>query len=120
MQRNAQLRGYLLVLILVFGAIFLTITSSFIGFILTQYRAQVINYNKERSLDIAEAGLNNYKWFLAHYPGNVTYGTTTPGPYKGVYSDPEDGPIGEYSLQIASSTACGSVYAVDITSTAHT
>lgn len=112
--------GYLLVLILVFGAIFLTMTSSFLGYIVTQHRGQIVNYHKERALDIAEAGLNNYKWFLAHNPGDVTYGTGLPGPYVGVYRDPEGAPIGEYSLEVASSSACGEVYAVDITSTAHT
>ncbi len=112
--------GYLLVLVLVFGAIFLSIITAFVGFVVTQHRAQVINYNREQAIDIAEAGLNYYKWFLAHNPGNIKNGTSLPGPYVGVYSDPESGPIGEYSLSIASSSACGVVSAVDITSTGHT
>ena len=113
-------QGYLLVLIMVFGAMFLTMISAFLGYVVTQHRAQILNFNKERALNIAEAGLDYYKWFLAHNPDNVTNGTGLPGPYIGVYSDPEGAAIGEYSLQIASSTACGSVYAIDITSTAHT
>ena len=93
--------GYLLVLILVFGAIFVSIITAFVGFVVTQHRAQVINYNKEQAMDIAEAGLNYYKWFLAHNPGNITNGTGVAGPYVGVYSDPEGGPLGTYSLTIA-------------------
>lgn len=112
--------GYLLILILVFGSVFFTILVGFLGYAITQHRLEIINYNKERALDIAEAGLDYYKWFLAHNPGNVTNGTNVAGPYIGVYNDPEGGPIGEYSLSIASSTACGQIYAVDITSTGKT
>ena len=120
MNYNALQKGYLLVLILIFGAVFMTIMTGFLGFVVTQYKSQVFGYNKERALNIAEAGLNYYKWYLAHYPDDTTNGTGTPGPYVGVYSDPEGDPIGEYSLTVSSSSACGQAYAVDITSTGHT
>ena len=112
--------GYLLVLVLVFGGIFLVIISSFVGYVVTQN--QVINFRHEqqRATDIAEAGLNYYKWYLAHYPDDVTDGTGLPGPYVHVYNDPEDGPVGEFSLEIASSTYCGSVASIEVTSTGHT
>ena len=113
-------RGYLLVLVLVFGGIFFMMATAFVGYVVTQSQLTTHKYNKERALDIAEAGLNYYKWFLAHYPGNTTNGTTTPQPYVHTYSDPESAPIGEFSLQIASSSACGEVYAIDITSTGYT
>lgn len=113
-------RGYLLVLILVFGGLFFTIITAFLGFIITQYRGQVVNYHRERAFDIAEAGLDYYKWFLAHNPEDIRNGTGLPGPYVGVYEDPEGAAIGEYSLQIASSSACGELTAIDIYSTAHT
>ncbi len=112
--------GYLLVLILVFGAIFFLLATAFIGYVVTQAQLARTKYNKEEALQIAEAGLDYYKWFLAHYPGNVTNGTTTPGPYVHSYVDPEGSTIGAFSLQIASSTACGDVTAVDITSTGYT
>lgn len=112
--------GYLLVFVLVFGSIFLVIISSFVGYVITQN--QVINFRHEqqRATEIAEAGLNYYRWYLAHYPDDITDGTGLPGPYVHVYNDPEDGPIGEFSLSIASSTYCGSVSSIDITSTAFT
>jgi hypothetical protein len=113
-------RGYLIVLALVFGAIFLTIIGAFLSYVITQHTEQKHQYTKERALGIAEAGLNYYKWFLAHNPDDTTNGTGLPGPYVGVYEDPEGGPIGEFSLEIASSSACGDVYAIDITSTGTT
>lgn len=120
MKRSVITRGYLLVLVLVFGGVFFLMVSSFLGYVITQ--GQVINskVSAEKALDVAEAGLNYYRWYLAHYPDDTTNGTTTPGPYTHVFSDPEGGDIGEFSLEIASSTACGEVYAIDITSTGHT
>jgi hypothetical protein len=117
--RNSE-KGYLLVLVLVFGGIFFMMATAFVGYIVTQSRLTQVKYHKERALDIAEAGLDYYKWFLAHNPGDTTNGTGTAGPYIHTYSDPEGSAIGEFSLDIASSTACGEVYAIDITSTGHT
>lgn len=112
--------GYLLVLVLVFGAIFFTMVTAFMGYVITQTHVTQSKYNKEQALNIAEAGLDYYKWFLAHYPNDITNGTATSGPYIHTYSDPEGGLIGEFSLAIASSSACGTVYAIDITSTGYT
>ncbi|NCN52585.1 hypothetical protein GW943_02135 [Candidatus Parcubacteria bacterium] len=120
MQKNSHNSGYLLVLILVFGAIFFAIISSFIGFVVTQHRVQEATYQKERALEIAEAGLNYYRWYLAHNPDDVTNGTGVAGPYVHTYADPEGADIGEFSLAVASSTYCGDVYAIDITSTGST
>ena len=94
--------------------------TALIGYVVTQSRLTQEKYNKEQALGIAEAGLNYYRWYLAHYPNDTTNGTTTPGPYIHTYVDPEGSAIGDFSLQIASTTACGDVTAVDITSTGRT
>ncbi len=112
--------GYLLVLVLVFGSVFLGIVSSFVGFIIGQNQVVNFRYEQQRATDIAEAGLNYYRWRLAHYPDDVTDGTGTPGPYVHVYDDPEGGAIGEFSLSIASSTYCGDVASIVVTATGHT
>lgn len=112
--------GYLLVFVLVFGSVFLVIISSFVGYVITQ--SQVINFRHEqaRATEIAEAGLNYYKWYLAHYPDDVTEGTGLPGPYVHVYNDPEAGAIGEFSLDISHSSYCGSIASIEVTSTGYT
>lgn len=112
--------GHLLVLVLVFGAIFFMIISSFLNHVITQSMLSEARLEKGRALSIAEAGLDYYKWYLAHFPNDTTYGTTTPAPYVVPYQDPEAGLLGYFSLEIASSTACGEVYAIDITSTGYT
>jgi hypothetical protein len=113
-------RGFLLILVIVFGAVFFLIISSFVTYIVSQYQLQVLHEEEQRARNIAEGGLNYYRWYLAHYPNDITNGTTTPGPYVHPYSDPEGGVIGEFSLEIASSSACGAVQAIDILSTGYT
>lgn len=114
------LKGYLLVLVLVFGSIFFIITSSFFGYIVTQGQVITQRVELQRAVDIAEAGLNYYKWYLAHYPNDTTNGTGVAGPYTHVYNDPEGAAIGEFSIDIASSTYCGDVASIQVESTGFT
>lgn len=113
-------KGALLVLVLVFGAIFFLIVSAFMGFVVTQSKTQSIVVEKERALAIAEGGLNYYKWYLAHNPDDTTNGTSAPGPYVLSFEDSESGVIGEFSLDIASTTYCGVVSSIEIESTGYT
>jgi hypothetical protein len=104
----------------VFGAIFFTITTSFIVFIVIQSKLVAQKVEVESAGQIAEAGLNYYKWYLSHYPNDTTNGTGLPGPYIGVYKDPEGSALGEYSLSVASTTYCGDVASIDVSSVGHT
>lgn len=120
MKNNKKQAGVLLVLVLVFGAIFFVIFSSFVGYVVTQSQLTKHRANKTQALNIAEAGLDYYKWRLAHYPNDTTDGTTTAQPYVHEYSDPEGATIGAFSLEISSTTACGETSSVNITSTGYT
>ena len=109
-----------MVLVLVFSGIFFTMVSGFLGYVITQNKLVNFRYEQQRATEIAEAGLNYYKWFLAHYPGNLTNGTGLPGPYRHQYKDPEGGFMGEFSLAIASTTYCGSIASIEVESKAFT
>lgn len=112
--------GALLVLVMVYGSVFFLIVVAFMGFVVTQSRIQMQTVEKERALSIAEAGLNYYKWYLAHNPDDTTHGTAAPGPYVMPFDDSELGTIGEFSIDIASSTFCGETSSIDIYSTGYT
>ena len=118
--RQTHKSGYLLVLVLVFAGVFMVILTSFIGYLVTQVRVSEHRYQLEQASEIAEAGLNYYRWYLAHNPNDVTNGTGLPGPYTKVYNDPELGAVGEFSLAISSSTYCGDVASIEVTSTGRT
>ncbi len=110
-------RGYVTMLVLVFAGVFFTIVSALSGFVFLQNKVQIAKENREKAFQIAEAGLDYYKWFLAHFPNDLKDGTGTSGPYVHSYSDPEGGVVGNFSLDITGNTQCGIVTSINITST---
>ncbi|HVX91515.1 MAG TPA: hypothetical protein VHC20_07965 [Candidatus Paceibacterota bacterium] len=109
--------GFIMLLGLVFGAIFLGLVGALSGYVLVENKLQRTNASSEEAFSIAEAGVEAYKWFLAHYPGNTTYGTGHAGPYVSTYYDPENGTAGTISLSINGTTACGQTTSIKISST---
>lgn len=112
--------GYATLYILVFSAIFLVLIFSLLGFVFTQTKIHIAKENKDKALQIAEAGLDYYRWFLAHYPDDLQDGTGAPGPYEHDYLDPEGGAIGKFSLTINGNQKCNTLTSVDINSTGWT
>lgn len=106
-----------MLLALVFGAIFLTVLGALTGFVLTENRAQTSATSRARATAIAEAGLEYYRWFLAHYPNDLRNGTGTNGPYTIPYTDPEGGQTGTIELAITGNGSCDTISSVDIVST---
>jgi len=113
-------RGYFVLLVLVFSAVFLTLISALAGFIFIEKKVQIAKEQREQALHIAEAGLEYYRWFLAHNPDDLTDGTGQPGPYEHDIADPEGGMLGTLSLQIGGDTFCGQITSVLIESTGWT
>ncbi|HYD93051.1 MAG TPA: hypothetical protein VEB18_01165 [Candidatus Paceibacterota bacterium] len=110
-------RGYLMLLALVFGAAFLTILGGLSFFVLSENKLQSRNASLAQAFSLAEAGLEYYHWFLAHYPNDLQHGTGAPGPYTISYDDPETGTAGTITLNIEGNMACGQFSSIDIEST---
>lgn len=102
---------------IVYGSIFLMVLGALSGYVLTQNKVQSNETASARATAIAEAGLEYYRWFLAHYPNDTQNGTGQPGPYVIPYADPEGGDTGTIELAIAANSACGTVTSIDIEST---
>lgn len=114
---SAPHRGYLMLLALVFGAVFVTVLGSLASYTLSENRVQTVSVERSQAFAMAEAGLEYYRWFLAHNPNDITNGTGQPGPYTFSYADPEGGDMGDITLSITGNTSCGEVTSVDIRST---
>jgi len=110
-------RGSIMLLVIVFGAVFFMVLVALSGYVLAENRAEDAARGRAEAFSIAEAGLEYYRWFLTHFPGNTTNGTGLPGPYSISYADPEGGTAGAYTLSIAANTACGTTTSLTITST---
>ena len=113
-------RGYFVILVLVFSAVFLTLISALAGYIFVEKRSQLAKENREKALHLAEAGLEYYRWFLAHFPDDLQNGTGIPGPYEHLVSDPEGGTLGTFSLNVTGEEFCGALASVEIESTGWT
>lgn len=109
--------GYITMLVLVFAGVFFVIVTSLSGFIFVQNKVQIAKENVSKAFQISEAGLDYYKWFLAHFPDDLQDGTGVSGPYEHTYADPEGGNFGSFSLDVTGNTQCGVVSSIDITST---
>jgi hypothetical protein len=87
------------------------------GFAFEEAKYSDATLDREQALDSAEAGLEYYRWYLAHFPGNLTDGTGAPGPYQYVVKDPETAAtVGNASISVSANTDCGIIQSIDLTS----
>ncbi|GMQ95188.1 MAG: hypothetical protein BMS9Abin13_300 [Patescibacteria group bacterium] len=113
-------RGYATLYILVFAAIFIMLIFGLLGVMFTQNKVIIAKENKSKALQISEAGLEYYRWLLAHFSDELQDRTGGPGPYEHEYSDPEGGAIGKFSLEISGNQKCNILTSIDINSTGWT
>lgn len=86
---------------LVFSSIGVLIISALISWAGTNVKSARSARNEELALQIAESGINYYRWHLAHAPTDYQDGTATSGPYSHVYYDKDGEVIGKFHLTIA-------------------
>lgn len=117
MDRIAQ-KGITTLLVIAFMGIFLIIMGSITSFAFEEAKYGRALLGREQALHIAESGIEYYRWFLAHNPGNLTNGSGLGGPYSYTVTDPETGTtIGNASVSVVGNAECGQTQSVDITST---
>lgn len=99
-EKNLNQKGSLLIIVVVMTGVFVFMLSGYLSMI--TYQEKLINAKiaKIQALHIAEAGINYYRWHLAHDPDDYYDGTGAPGTYQHDYYDPTTGLIGTYELEI--------------------
>ncbi len=109
-------RGSMLFFVLVFGSLSFTfIVLGVASYGVIENRAAYHKENREMAFQIAEAGVNYYRWHLAHDKTDYQDGTGLPGPYVHSYADKNGTVIGHFSLDITPPASGSTV--VTITST---
>ncbi len=98
-------KGSLLIAVMVYAAIGIVTLTAFVGWAVTLSRVADNMPVKEQALQIAEAGIDYYRWHLAHDPDDYQDGTGVAGPYVHVFNNQQGNPIGQYSLEITAPTA---------------
>lgn len=92
--------GSLLIGVLIFAAIGITMVTAFVGWAVTLSHVSRTVVLNAQALEIAEAGIDYYRWHLAHDDDDFKDGTTTSGPYVHTYEDKDGIVLGAFSLTI--------------------
>lgn len=98
--KKTSSKGIITPALLVITGAFMVVIYGLILVLTTQLDFSHRQVAGEQALGIAEAGVNYYRWHLAHDPIDFQDGTGQPGPYIHTYTDPEGQEIGSYSLEI--------------------
>lgn len=93
-------RGSLLLMTIVFSAIAITMVYAFIGWASTSLQSARRLIAREQAFQIAEAGIDYYRWHLAHADTDYQDGTGDVGPYTHIFYDKTGVAIGEFELEI--------------------
>ncbi len=99
MQRQHQ-RGDILLTVLIFGGLAAFLIGGLVQMAVLEHQAGRAKAAKELALQIAEAGVEYYKWHLAHDQTDFRDGTGGPGPYVHDYTDKDGTLVGRFSLDI--------------------
>ncbi len=87
--------------VFVFGMIAVLIIGALISWAGTNIKSSRNTVNKEQAIQIAEAGVEYYRWHLAHAQNDFQDGSTTPSvPYIHNYYDKDGNLIGSFTLTI--------------------
>lgn len=122
-------KGSIIALVLVFGGGALLVLGGLLGFILVQSRQSLQKVAWENSLNLAEAGINYYRWHLNHDSSDVQDGQSSCcanqpcdscGPYEHSYYDATGKLVGYFFLEITPREICGEILGVYVSSTGYT
>ena len=100
MHKTPLKRGYLIIHTIVYGAIALILITGLANWGSVNIRVGRDAALREQAFQIAEAGIEYYRWHLAHVSTDYQDGTGVPGPYVHEYRDATGAVIGTFTLTI--------------------
>src|SRR3989344_3025141 len=86
--------------VLILSAVVVTLVSGFVFLSLSFTQSSVRGINKQSAFSIAEAGIEYYRWHLAHANLDFQDGTGQPGPYTHNYYNKSGELVGQFILDI--------------------
>jgi hypothetical protein len=98
--KSTTQRGTITPALLIIASSFVIVIYALVFILALQFDFSRRQLASDMAIQIAEAGVNYYRWHLDQAPSDYQDGTGTSGPYVHDYYDPEGGKIGEYSLEI--------------------
>lgn len=117
---NTMLRkqsGQITLYVLIFSAVAIIILSGFVIWADSNMRAVFRDSDRAQAFMTAEAGIEYYRWHLAHAQKDYKDGTGLPGPYVHDFKDKDGITIGSFSLGIATPQVGSTVVTINSTGT---
>jgi hypothetical protein len=108
-------RGQILIQALVLSALAVVFIAVLVNLAAHNIGAISRSLHSEQAFQIAEAGLEYYRWHLIQAPNDFTNGTGQPGPYSVDYADKDGNVIGQFVLNITSPLAGSTVVKISST-----
>lgn len=108
-------RGDVLTAILIITGAFIIVIYGLLFILSLQFDFSNRQTASEEAIHISEAGVNYYRWHLAHDPSDFTDGQGVPGPYEHDYLDPQGASVGKYSLEITPPSEGSSIVTIKST-----
>ncbi len=105
MIKSTQKKGVILINTIVFGVIASIMVFALIGWVALVLKNIRNIAVREQAFQIAEAGIDYYRWHLAHNPTDYQDGTGGTGPYIHPFYNKDDTRIGEFRLSITAPPA---------------
>ena len=94
-------KGTILIQAIVWGVIAVILISALVNWASFNLKASRSELSREQAFQIAEAGIDYYRWHLAHAQNDFTDGTgTTTGPIIHSFNDKDGNQIGTFTLNI--------------------
>ena len=93
-------KGDILVVVLVFAAVAMTVLTGLANWGVAMLKGIRTVAAREQTFQIAEAGIDYYRWHLAQLPTDYKDGTNLAGPYYHKFYDKDGNLIGSYALSI--------------------
>ena len=93
-------KGQILIQVVIYGAIAVLFVGVLVTWAGINIRASRQAHYREQAVQIAEAGIDYYRWHLAHAPTDYQDGTGIPGPYAHDFRDKDGNVIGHFTLEI--------------------
>ena len=108
-------RGDVLTAILIITGAFIIVIYGLLFILSLQFDFSNRQTASEEAIHISEAGVNYYRWHLAHDPDDFSDGTGNPGPYEHDYLDPQGASVGKFSLEITPPSEGSSIVTIKST-----
>ncbi len=112
---NSRKKGSLIIQALVFGSVSIVIITGLTSFAATSIKLGRLTHIKEQAFQSAEAGVDYYRWHLAHAVSDYQDGTGAPGPYVHSLNDKDGNEAGQFSLNITPPTSGSTIVNVEST-----